>query len=162
MKTSIFLCRKVYDGLITNLSFNQILVYGANPEGIHGAGVAKLAVDKYGAEYGRVGLVGQSYGLVTKNLTAGYMDVYGKVYEKAGERSISEEDMVDNIRKLYETANDMEGLDFLVAFMKSGKNLNGYSDKEMAKFFSSTGIPMPPNVIFEKEFLTLILERIIL
>ena len=51
---------------ITHLEPNQIFVYGANEKGIHGAGAARLAL-QWGAKMGQYGLVGQTYGIPTKN-----------------------------------------------------------------------------------------------
>jgi hypothetical protein len=45
---------------------NEVFVYGANLLGVHGAGAAKQAL-KWGAVYGRFGLVGQTYGIPTKD-----------------------------------------------------------------------------------------------
>ncbi len=143
--------RSVYTGTITSLKPNQIFVFGSNPEGRHGAGAAKLAKDKFGAIYnqGR-GLQGQSYGLVTKNLKAGFKEANGTVYEKEGERSVSPEQIKQNIQELYNTGNAFPGKEFLVAYSGTGKNLNGYTPKEMADMFSS--FPIPANIIFEEGF----------
>ena len=64
--------RKYWSGkFITKLEKNQIFCMGTNPEGRHGAGAAKTGM-KFGAQYGKGrGLVGNTYGLITKNLTAG-------------------------------------------------------------------------------------------
>ena len=51
---------------ITNLEPNQIFCYGANELFRHGAGAAKLAL-KWGAKHGMAGLVGQTYGIPTKD-----------------------------------------------------------------------------------------------
>jgi hypothetical protein len=51
---------------ITHLEPNQIFVYGANEAYIHGAGAARLAM-RWGAKYGADGLVGQTYGIPTKD-----------------------------------------------------------------------------------------------
>ena len=51
---------------ITSLEPNQIFVYGANEKGVHGAGAAKLAL-RWGARHGMAGLVGQTYGIPTKD-----------------------------------------------------------------------------------------------
>ena len=65
--------RKTYYGLITDLLENQVFVFGSNPQGRHGKGTAKIALNKYNAIYGQGhGLQGRSYGLVTKNLKKGY------------------------------------------------------------------------------------------
>jgi hypothetical protein len=45
-----------------------IFVYGANTEGIHGAGAAKEAYEHFGARMGKTGFNGRSYGVITKEL----------------------------------------------------------------------------------------------
>lgn len=53
---------------ITELKENEIFVFGSNLAGRSGAGAAKTAVDKFGAEYGvGEGLTRQSYALPTKD-----------------------------------------------------------------------------------------------
>lgn len=57
-----------YTGDITP-DADTIFVFGSNPEGRHGAGAAKIAVDKFGAKYGQgEGLQGNAYALPTKDL----------------------------------------------------------------------------------------------
>lgn len=46
----------------------NIFVYGANTQGRHGKGAALYAMQHHGAIYGKVGLVGNSYGIITKEL----------------------------------------------------------------------------------------------
>lgn len=59
---------KSYKGNIVP-SEDTIFVFGSNPEGRHGAGAAKTAVDSFGAIYGQgEGLQGNSYALPTKDL----------------------------------------------------------------------------------------------
>src|SRR5690606_27015695 len=57
---------RYHDGKITKLEPNEIFCYGANLAGIQGLGAAKQAL-KFGAVYGRSGLVGQTYGIPTKD-----------------------------------------------------------------------------------------------
>lgn len=143
---------KTYTGKIESLQPNQVFVFGSNPEGRHGAGAAKTAADKFGAvnNLGR-GLQGQSYALVTKNLKPGFTESStGITYEKAGERSVSSEQVKANIQELYETAKRNPDKEFMVAYSATGKNLNGYSAQEMADMFSSAEIPA--NMIFEEGF----------
>lgn len=46
----------------------EIFVFGSNLAGIHGAGAAKVAIDKFGAVWGQGrGLNGQSYAIATKD-----------------------------------------------------------------------------------------------
>lgn len=53
---------------IQTLAPNEIFVFGSNLAGRHGAGAAKLALERFGAVYGQgVGLQGQSYGIPTKD-----------------------------------------------------------------------------------------------
>lgn len=51
---------------ITSLQPNEVFVFGANERGIHGAGAAKLAL-QWGAKMGSDGLMGQTYGICTKD-----------------------------------------------------------------------------------------------
>lgn len=60
--------RRVVDEIIKNLEPNEIFVFGSNESGLHGAGAAKMAYQKFGAEMGKgFGLVGQSYAIPTKD-----------------------------------------------------------------------------------------------
>lgn len=53
---------------ITELKSNEIFVFGSNLYGIHGAGAAKLAYDKFGAKWGLgVGMFEYTYALPTKD-----------------------------------------------------------------------------------------------
>lgn len=51
---------------INSLLPDEVFVFGSNLDGYHGAGAARLAMDKFGAIYGQgVGLQGQSYAIPT-------------------------------------------------------------------------------------------------
>lgn len=51
---------------ITSLAENEIFVFGSNLAGMHGGGAAWLALNRFGAEWGKgVGLQGQSYAIPT-------------------------------------------------------------------------------------------------
>ena len=125
-----------YSGLITP-SEDTIFVFGSNPEGRHGAGSAKVARNQFGAKQGQgSGLMGNSYGLVTKDLRI------------PGTRSVSTEDIEKNIEELYEVAKSMPNKRFKIAY-RNGRNevtLNGYSGLEMVKMFLSKDVP--PNIYF--------------
>ncbi len=142
-----------YKGLIGFLPANGVFVYGANAEGRHGKGSALLALQRFGAKYGTVGFSGRSYGIVTKNLKAGFVDAQGRVFERAGERSVSPELIKQEIVNLYDFALLHEGLLFYVAYTAEGSNLNGYSAQEMAGFFAQNP---PENIVFEEEFAKLV------
>lgn len=151
---------KTYTGFITKLEPNQVFVYGANTKFIHGAGAAKQAL-KFGAIYRKIQpnqVVGQTWGIITKDLDKGM-------------RSISKQQIVDQIRELYEYAIKHPELEFLVAYSGTGKNLNGYSNEEMTEMFCRAAFwftsseydgPMlgiPINIVFEQTFFDLINEK---
>lgn len=142
--------RKTYSGKITELQPNQIFVFGSN-EGsskggapTHGAGSAKLAKDKFGAIQGQSrGIQGQSYAIVTKK----YYDV---------KKSSTPEEIIKEIRGLYDYANKNTNKEFLVSDY-SESNLNGYTGQEMADMFVKAG-PIPSNIVFNENFDKLILS----
>ena len=141
--------RKTYSGKVTSLKPNQIFVFGSNPEGRHGAGAAKYAKDNFGAIYGQgEGLQGQSYALPTKDL---------RIKTDNSLRSISSEEITNNIRKLYEVAKQNPNKEFLVSDY-SESNLNGYTGQEMADMFIAAG-PIPSNIIFNQNFDKLIISQ---
>lgn len=157
---------KTHNGKITELRDNQVFVFGANEDGFHGAGSAGYA--SFGVTGNRwrefnyaskpkgwkgkwnqkghigpmLGTEGKSYGLVT-------------VTKPGAKRSITERGMIRNIQALYGFAMARPELEFLVAQSDKG-GLNGYSGKEMARFFSA--LPIPPNMVFEDSFALLLQE----
>ena len=140
-------------GNITQMSGNNIFVYGANPEFRNGFGAAKTA-RQFGAKPfgGGRGIVGNTYGLVTKNLKPNYYEeATGITYTKTGERSVSPEMIRDNIDELYQCALDNPDKKFFVAYMNNSKNLNGYSPKEMWDMFTE-GKTVPNNIRFHESF----------
>lgn len=151
--------RLSYVGLIRDLPENGVFVFGSNPEGIHGLGAAKIARNKFGAKYGQGrGIMGQSYGLITKNLRKDYLEKEtGIKYTRVGNKSVSHKMIVDNIRELYSYARKHRENVFYIAYTGEGKLLNGYKPKEMANMFREAG-RIPRNIIFEKGFLLLIKE----
>lgn len=139
---------------ITQMTGNNVFVFGSNPEGRHGLGAAKQAM-KFGAKYGKGrGLSGNSYALPTKNLKAGYVE-YTKNrdihYPLAGVRSIPREEIVLNIRELYETAKEHKDKKFFIAYRADGKFLNGYTPLEMFNMFKEAG-EIPENVLLHSSF----------
>ena len=82
---------KTYKNEATKLKSNQIFVFGSNTQGRHGKGSALVARLNFGAIYGQAyGLQGQSYAIVTKDLTK-------KIHP-----SVSILSIIDQINKLYE------------------------------------------------------------
>jgi hypothetical protein len=129
---------RTYKGEISHLKENQIFVFGSNTQGRHGKGSALIAREKFGAKYGQSsGLQGQSYAIITKDLTK-------KVHP-----SITKDKIIEQIKNLYQFAKENKEKEFLIAY-KNGKNLNSYSSQEMADMFSS--IDIPENIVFEETF----------
>lgn len=124
---------------------NTVFVFGSNPEGRHGAGAARVAVRYFGAKYGiGEGLVGRSYALPTKDL---------RVKENKSLRSISPEQIIENIKKLYQVARENPGLEFNIAYRNTNDfSLNGYTGMEMIEMFKLAGL-IPLNIVFSEEWI---------
>lgn len=123
---------------------DTIFVFGSNPEGRHGSGSAKCAIDKFGAIYGQgEGLQGQCYALPTKDL---------RVKENHALRSISPEQIIQNIKKLYTIAEEHPDKKFKIAYRNTDEvTLNGYSGYEMMGMFLKAGT-IPDNVYVSEEW----------
>lgn len=151
--------RKYWSGTkIDKLEPNEVFVFGSNPEGIHGAGGAKAAV-AFGAKFGNGrGLMGKSYGLVTKNLHAGFTEKStGITYHKDGYCSVSQDQIRENIDELYECAKQNPNKKFLITFQYETwpngtpkKSLNGYTSEEMFQMFVRSEIPS--NIVFHDSY----------
>lgn len=58
--------RKFTPNKIASLQNNEIFVFGSNLDGLHGGGAARVAYQKFGAQWGKgVGIQGKSYGIPT-------------------------------------------------------------------------------------------------
>lgn len=134
---------KTYEGRIIALPSNGIFVFGSNTEGRHGAGAARYALMHFGAHYAlAMGIQGQSYAIITKDLN------------KKEHPSISKEFIIEQIEELYKYAKEHPDKDFYVAYSGKGRNLNGYTNKQMAEMFSH--YPIPENMVFEEKFANLL------
>ena len=61
---------------VEDLQPNEIFVFGSNEAGIHGAGAARLAYERFGARLGQgFGLIGQSFALPTKDWSVGMLEL---------------------------------------------------------------------------------------
>lgn len=151
---------------ITKLKDNEIFVYGSNVLGIAGAGAAKaaLVLGKAGGAKNLVarGMNGTStYALVTKVLDdqAGTVE-NGITYTKTGFRSVTPDQIIENINQLYETAKQTEYKDknFLISYQYETwpngtpkKSLNGYDSQEMFEMFVKDK-DIPPNIVFHESY----------
>lgn len=148
---------RTYYGKISRLGPNQVFVFGSNLEGLHGRGAAgaafgaqqsveeikavedgtkgKWAVKGVG-EGMMVGLEGKSYAFPT-------------VVYPGRQRSRTDEEIKESVLKLYNTAKDNPGFEYMVAY-STEPGLAGYSPEELASFFASHDIPS--NIVFERGF----------
>lgn len=138
---------------IDDIGPNEVLVFGANTEGRHGKGLAKIAL-KFGAEYGIArGICGRTYALITKNLTPGYTEkLTGIAYPVAGERSLTAGQLSENIRELYSVARGLPDKDFLIPYIcdPNQRTLNGYDPIWLAGLF--TRLSAPNNIVFHTSY----------
>ena len=140
---------KVYQGNITPEK-DTIFVFGSNPEGIHGAGSAKVARLFFGAKYGQgEGLQGDSYGLPTTILN---YDSYGWVPYN---RKMTLEEICGHIKKMYDCAREHPDKSFKVAYRNQPdeRTLCGYSGRElMGEFKRACDGNYPDNIYFSQEW----------
>ena len=118
-----------------NISFlrdYQVFVFGSNLAGKHDGGSAKIALEKFGAIYGKgVGMQGQSYAIPTLDAYLNPLPL-----DKVG-------DYIEGFKSF--ASNNTKHL-FLVT--KIGCGIAGFKPEEIAPFFAS----YPRNVIIPKEF----------
>lgn len=128
---------------------NTIFVFGSNPQGRHGAGSAKVAVEQFGAIYGQgEGLQGHSYAIPTTELRPEFRyDI---------KHSMSVEQIIENIERMYKCAREHPNLQFKVAYRNgiNEKTLCGYTGKELIGCFLLASLfkGYPNNVWFSEEW----------
>lgn len=116
---------------IQTLKENEVFVFGSNEAGIHGAGAAKLALDKFGAKFGQMfGMQGQSFAIPTKDMTIQTLPLY-KIHLYI---QVAEAHFIGSPTKI-----------FLVT--EIGCGLAGYTPEDIAPLFKSsyqlTNVYMP-------------------
>ena len=129
---------------------NTVFVFGSNPLGINGnpskgtGGAALVASQQFGVKQGekmdnKLSDSGNAYGLTT-------------VSAPGRKKSISSDQIIENIKKLYITAQQNPNKQFKVAYRNTTTtSLNGYTGLEMIEMFKQAG-PIPSNIIFSKEW----------
>ena len=123
---------------ITKLKKNQVFVFGSNEAGIHGAGAAKLAAQKFGAISGvGYGLQGQSFGIPTKDLFI---------------RTLPLDKVEFYVYSFLTEVMEYPDTEFLVT--KIGCGLAGYSELQIANLFKGKFIP--ENVTLPQSFFNII------
>ena len=123
---------------ITHLEPNQIFTYGANAAGIHGAGAAKLAL-RWGAKMGQYGLVGQTYGIPTKDHNI---------------RTLPLDKIQVHVDTFLAVAFSHHEYEFLLT--KIGCGLALYQQKDIAPLFKIIKTGVFENVILPEEFYKII------
>jgi len=124
---------------ITKLNKNEVFVFGSNTEGKHEKGAAKIALEKFGAKLGQSeGLQGQSYGIITVDLSIVEKYPLEKIYE--------------GILRFLKFATTFKQYKFYVT--KIGSSIAGHSIEDIAEQFkrASVAIDIPNNVILPKEY----------
>lgn len=117
---------KRQSGWITELKPDEVFVFGSNAEGRHGGGAARIAYERFGAEWGKgSGHHGQSYAIVT-------MSGLGVLR--------------DEVARFLHYANRHPELRFLVTPIGTG--IAGYRADEIAHLFDGA----PDNVVLPAEF----------
>lgn len=141
---------KYYIGDIT-FEPNTVFVFGSNPIGVNGnpwkgtGGAALVAVQQFGVGLHEImnnclSSNGHAYGLVT-------VSAPGK------RKSLTKEQIIDNIKILYQTARSLPEKDFKVAYRNTNSSsLNGYTGYEMMEMFLAAG-EIPENIWFSNEWI---------
>jgi hypothetical protein len=122
---------------IIELEDNEVIVYGQNVEARHGAGAAKHAL-KFGAVYGLGGYQGNTYGIITTDLSKSYRP------------SVDIQVVIDEIDKFITFAKNNPHLTFLVT--EVGCGLAGFTVEQVAPLFKPVLLNSISNVRLPKRF----------
>jgi hypothetical protein len=123
---------------ISHLEDNEVFVFGSNEAGIHGAGAARLAFEKFGAVWKiGVGHEGKTYAIPTKDYVIKTLDL------------IEIKDYVNEFL-IYAEKNP----DFTFLVTKIGCGLASYKEEDIAPLFKKA--INKDNVILPKEFVDII------
>jgi hypothetical protein len=116
---------------ITKLEPHEHFVYGSNEAGIHGAGAAKHAL-QFGAKMGVTGLMGQTYGISTKDESI---------------QTLPLDKIHDYVREFLYEAETRPQLVFLVT--EIGCGLAGLTPEQIAPMFrgASSNVHLPQRFI---------------
>ena len=128
--------RKFTPNKIASLEDNEIFVFGSNLNGLHGGGAARVAYQKFGAQWGKgVGMQGKSYGIPTMH---GGVEVIKPYVDEFIEFALSNKEYT-----------------FLVT--RIGCGIAGFKADEIAPLFAKA-IDLE-NVLLPKDFVAVIENR---
>lgn len=132
-----------YKGLIEK-DDDVVMVFGSNQIGVNDAGSALSAV-----EQGRI-----TRGEKLINRLSDSERAYGLNTVISPHKPLNAAQIIRNIQKLYETANDNPDKTFAVAYTNTGveKTRNGYTGNEMITMFLKAG-QIPKNIIFSEKWI---------
>lgn len=154
---------KLWKGkFITELRSSSVLIVGTNPEGRHGLGLAMNAV-QFGLQYGKGrGLMGKTYGLVTKNLKAGFVehlpDGSSITYPNEGPMSLSLDQLKYNIKELIVLMETMPDTNFLLPYRLPSNNLNGFNTEDIVDLFIELGVPN--NIVYHASLMDYLRDKV--
>lgn len=140
---------KTYTGILKELPENAVAVIGSNPVNYNGnpekgtGGAALWALNN--------GYIRQRECLDNRLSKSGRVWGLTTVSKPGAKRSKTPEEIKWGIVLLYQYAEDHPEIDFYVLYSAGARNLNGYSDLEMAKMFKRVS-EIPENIIFEEKF----------
>lgn len=125
--------REFASARIESLGENEIFVFGSNLQGSHGGGAARIAFDRFGAEWGvGVGLTGKCYAIPT---------MHGGV-----------EEIAPYVDEFVDFARSHREMKFLVT--RVGCGIAGFTDEQMAPLFK--GAVDLENVLLPRSFVRVI------
>ena len=114
---------------ISQLDDNEMFVFGSNLQGAHGGGAARLAFNRFGAQWGvGVGLTGQTYAIPTMH---GGVDA-----------------IAPYVDEFIEFARNNRNLKFFVT--RIGCGIAGFHDKDIAPLFENA--LDEENIVLPKSF----------
>jgi hypothetical protein len=159
---------RAYGLSVAKLQKNEVFVFGSNWDGkrggFHGAGAAGFASfgvsgnrwrefdydRKPNGWQGKWNVKGVGEGLQAG--TEGTSYALPIVTRPGAKRSLTHQQIVENIRKMYVCASANPGLRFLVAGSKMGSQpLCGYTHDEICSMYVEAG-PIPSNVFFSDSY----------
>lgn len=155
---------RAYGLAVTKLQKDEVFVFGSNLGGFHGAGAAGFASfgvpgnrwREFGYDrkpngwQGKWNVKGVKEGLQTG--TEGTSYALPTVIRPGAKRSLTRQQIVENIRKMYVCAGMNPGFKFLVAGSKDGSQpLCGYTHDELCGMYVEAG-PIPENVFFSDSY----------
>lgn len=117
----------------------NIFVFGSNLAGLHGAGSARAALEKYGAQYGKgIGFCGNSYAIPTKDRNLDVLPL---------------DEIKLHVRNFLIFAKTHPDMIFNV--VKIGCGLAGYTSEQIAPMFKNAS----KNVVLHTDFLKILEEN---